>query len=58
MGIVEQERKALDRFVGQPAPAGLLPGQVLIEDLNLVSRQRQLLASHRACGSATDDCNH
>src|SRR5260221_14512479 len=55
--IIEEERKALDRFVGQPAAAGLFPSQMLVKNSNGVACSRQLLATHRSRWPATDNCN-
>src|SRR5258708_19079978 len=57
VGIIEEERKALDRFVGQPAAAGLFPSEMLVKNSNAVARARQLLATHRSRWPATDNRN-
>jgi hypothetical protein len=55
IGIIQQEREALDRFMSQTAAAGLFPGEALIKNMDLVSRARKLLTAHRAGRSAADN---
>ncbi len=57
IGIVEQEREALDGLVGEAAAAGLLPCQVLVKNIYRVARARKLFTAHRAGWSAADDRN-
>jgi hypothetical protein len=54
--IVEQEREALDGFVGEATAARLLPSEAFIKNLDFVSCAGELLAAHRARRSAADDC--
>jgi hypothetical protein len=54
--VVEEERKALDRFVREAATTGFFPREVLIKNLNFVPRARKLLSAHCAGGPAADDC--
>ena len=53
--IIQQEREALDGFMGQSAAAGLFPCQVLVKNMDFVPRARELLTAHRAGRSAADD---
>jgi hypothetical protein len=55
--IVEQEREALDGFVGKAATAGLFPGEVLVKKIYFVTGTRELLAAHCAGGPSANDCN-
>jgi hypothetical protein len=57
IGIVQQEGKALDGLVSEPAAARFFPGQMLVKKLNRMARPGQLLAAHRAGRSAADDRN-
>ena len=57
MRIVEQEREALDGFVGESAAAGLFPGEMLVKKIYLVTSASELLATHCAGGPAANDCN-
>src|SRR5882762_3423084 len=56
IGIIKQEREALNGFVGQSAATGFFPSQVLIKKINLVARAPELLTAHCAGRSAADDC--
>ena len=56
IGIIKQEREALNGFVRQSAATGFFPSQVLIKKMNLVARARELLTAHCAGRSAADDC--
>src|SRR5450755_1415557 len=53
--IIQQEREALNRLIGQPAAARLLPRQMLVKNRNLIPSARQLLAAHRPRRSPADD---
>src|ERR671923_478855 len=57
IGIVEQEREALDGFVSESSAAGFLPGEMLVKKIYLVAGSRELLATHSAGGPAAYDCN-
>jgi hypothetical protein len=41
----------------QPAAAGFFPGQMLVENIDGVTRTGQLFAAHRAGRAAADDRN-
>ena len=55
--IVEQEREALDGFVGESAAAGFFPGEVLVKEIYFVTGAGELLAAHCAGGPAANNCN-
>ena len=55
IGIIEQEREALDCLVRQAAAAGFFPRQMLVKKIDLVARARELFTTHRAGRSAADD---
>src|SRR5262249_30762414 len=56
IGVFEQEREALDRFVRQPAAAWLFPCEMLVKNGDIVPRARELFTAHCAGRSAADDC--
>ncbi len=55
IGIIEQEWKALNGFVGQAAAARFFPSQMLVKKIDLVARARKLFTAHRAGRPAADD---
>src|ERR1700676_523331 len=55
--VIEQEREALDGFMGESAATGFFPRQMLVENVYLMARARQLFAAHRTGRSATDNRN-
>ena len=55
VGIVQQEREALNGFVRQAAAARFFPRQVLVEQIDLVPRARQLFTAHCAGRPTADD---
>jgi len=57
IGIVQQEREALDGFVSEAAAAGFFPRQVLVIEIYLVTRASKLLAARGPGGPAAYDCN-
>src|SRR5262249_28554720 len=57
VGVIEQKREVLNGLVSEPPAAGLLPRQMLVKDLNPVTRARELLATHGSGRSAADDCD-
>src|SRR5215469_17730793 len=56
IGVVQQEREALDGFVGESAAARLFPGEMLVKKIYFVTGASELLAAHCAGGPAANDC--
>src|ERR1051326_958251 len=53
--IIEKKREALNRFMGEAAATRLLPGEMLVKDVNGVAGAGQLFATHRPGRTAADN---